>query len=167
VATLLDVRAASHLAGMRRRLTSIWPHSHVLSTNQMHSPRNWTLSICILIAALLLACSSDKPVLYTPRPERADDPVKTLEDTINTSTSPPAKLEVTDKYIKETRITNMGVITGSVVYADIGRVELYQDDDVAIVAVFDINGDKVYTYETKSLDRAQLFIDALSALRQK
>jgi hypothetical protein len=120
----------------------------------------------ILVAALSSGCSPAKLLVYEPNPGGVKDPVEAFKLAVNTGKYPPVKMEITDTHITATWVGANAILTGTLVFAEVTRIELLQhDDDEFEAVVYDETGEPVWRYEVPKLSRAKNFIDALVALK--
>ncbi len=128
---------------------------------------SWGRAAALLLFVLVVAgCKTLVP--YTPKPESVDNPTEELEVALNNATYPPALLEVKEKFLKATwPYPNGGALTRSVRYADVATVNIYSQRGHHDIQVLDATGEELFFYETKRVQDAERFADALMAAKAR
>ena len=129
------------------------------------------------------------PQDYVPSPARAETPIDTIKNTIESQPPAyaymPAGVEVDDRcialYMQQSRLTVMPIIGGSgtvigpgasytgremVCYKNIGRVDLFSLDEKNVwrVEICDRDGEYMYWVFTYDREDAEHFMDALAQM---
>ena len=114
---------------------------------------------------LMVGCASWTPVPIELNPAAVKDPAKEIEAVLNLGYLPPAKVEVTDQYIKHIVIGNVGVATWLLPFERVKDIRIITRSNIYQVSAYDARGEEIWWFRPAAEDLAtcQRFMNAFYA----